>query len=130
MAIHHHKPSTALARARQLRGYWSHLDSQIQKRETNKNKSKSKKKLRFDSNNNERKDLLIPVSPSVQALLSFVHETLLSSQLHKQNKNCIKENKKAKLLEPVSMKTFVKNISFGALTHDESRVLHLSLIHI
>ena len=22
------------------------------------------------------------------------------------------------------MKTFVKNISFGALTHDESRVLH------
>jgi len=58
MAIHHHKPSTTLARARQLRGYWNHLDSQTQKRKTNKNKSKAKKKLRFDSNNNERKDLL------------------------------------------------------------------------
>jgi len=26
MAIHHHKPSTALAKARQIRGYRSHLD--------------------------------------------------------------------------------------------------------
>jgi len=28
------------------------------------------------------------------------------------------------MLEPISMKTFVKINSFGALTHDESRVLH------
>ena len=28
------------------------------------------------------------------------------------------------LLEPISMKTFVKINSFGALTHDESRVRH------
>jgi len=67
MAIHHHKPSTALARARQLRGYRSHLYSQTQNKEANKNKNKEEKKLRFDSNNNKRKDLLTPVSPSVQA---------------------------------------------------------------
>ena len=59
MDIHHYKPSTALARARQLRGYRFHLDPQTQKREVIENKSKEeKKKLRFDSNNNGRKDHL------------------------------------------------------------------------
>ena len=72
-----------LTKARQLRGYQSPLNSQTQEREANKNNSKEEKKLRFDSNNNERKDLLIPVSLSVQSLLSFLHGTLLSSQLHK-----------------------------------------------
>ena len=43
MDIHHHKPSTALARARQLQGYRSHLDSQTKKREANENKSKEDK---------------------------------------------------------------------------------------
>ena len=33
-------------------------------------------------------------------------------------------SKRGRMLEHVSMKTFVKNISFGALTHDVSRVLH------
>ena len=32
MTVHHDKPSMALARARQIRGYWSHLDLQTQKR--------------------------------------------------------------------------------------------------
>ena len=58
MDIHHHKPSTALARARQLRDYRFHLDPQTQKREVNENKSKEEKKLRFDSNNNGIKDHL------------------------------------------------------------------------
>ena len=31
------------------------------------------------------------------SLFSFLHENLLSSQLHKENKNYIKENKKPKL---------------------------------
>ena len=33
-------------------------------------------------------------------------------------------SKRGRMLEHVSMKTFVKINSFGALTHDESRVLH------
>ena len=44
MAIHHYKPSMTLARARQIRGYQSHLDLQTQKRKANKNKSKKEKK--------------------------------------------------------------------------------------
>jgi len=31
------------------------------------------------------------------SLLSFLHESILSSQLHKENKNYMKENKKPKL---------------------------------
>ena len=48
MDIHHHKPSMALARARKLRGYRSHVDSQIKKRDANENKSKEEKE-NFDS---------------------------------------------------------------------------------
>ena len=59
MDIHHHKPSTALARARQLGGYRFHLDPQTQKRETkNKTRIEKRRKLRFDSINNGRKDYL------------------------------------------------------------------------
>jgi len=49
MDIHHHKPSTTLARARQLRGYQSDFDSQTHKREVNENKSKEEKEtsIRF-----------------------------------------------------------------------------------
>ena len=31
------------------------------------------------------------------SLLSFRHESIISSQLHKENKNYMKENKKSKL---------------------------------
>ena len=58
MDIHHHKPSTALTRARQLRDYQFYLDPQTQKREVNENKSKEEKETSIDSNNNERKDHL------------------------------------------------------------------------
>ena len=89
MAIYHHKPSTTLARVRQLLGYRSHLDSQTQQRKANENKSKKrKKKSWFDSNNNERKDLLIPVLPSIQACshssmkvsspLSYINKTKIT----------------------------------------------------
>ena len=49
MDVHHHKPSTALARRRQLRGYRFHLDPQTQKSEVNENKSKEEKEtlIRF-----------------------------------------------------------------------------------
>ena len=47
MAIHHHKPSTTLARARQVRGYQSHLDLQTQKRKVEENKNKEE--ATFDS---------------------------------------------------------------------------------
>ena len=77
MIFHHHRPSMTLTRVRQLRSYWSRSDSQTQKSEATK--IKVEKKLRFDLNNNERKDLLIPVSSSVQASALFLHETLLSS---------------------------------------------------
>ena len=46
MDIHYHKPLTALARARQLRGYWFHLDPQTQKREVNENKSKEENSIK------------------------------------------------------------------------------------
>ena len=49
MDIYHHKPSTALTRTRQLRGYRFHLDPQTQKREANKNKNRKEKEtsIRF-----------------------------------------------------------------------------------
>jgi len=85
MAIHHHKPSMAFARARQaIRVIWIY---KTKKREANKNKNKEEKKLRFDSNNNERKDLLIPVSLSVQACSHFSMK--LSSPLSYINKTKI-----------------------------------------
>jgi len=50
MAIHHHKLSTELARARQIRGYQSHLDLQIHKREVEKIRIKKKKNVTIDWN--------------------------------------------------------------------------------
>ena len=37
------------------------------------------------------------------SLLSFLHENILSSQLHKENKNYMKENKKSKLQLQISL---------------------------
>ena len=86
----------ALARARQLRGYRSHLDSQTKKREAIKNKSKEdKKKLRFDLNNNERKEeRLTLMSRSVQASLSFSMKLISHFSYINKNKNYINKKKK------------------------------------
>ena len=97
MDIHHHKPSTILASVRQLRGYRFHLDPQTQKREVNENKRKEgKKKFNSIQITMEEKITYTGVIFST-SLLSFLHESILSSQLHKENKNYMKENKKSKL---------------------------------
>jgi len=46
MVVHHHRPSAALTRARQLRNFWSRLDSQTEKREVTK--TRVEKKLRLN----------------------------------------------------------------------------------
>ena len=58
MDIHHHKPSTALARIRQLRGIdfiWIHKHKRGKQTKT---RIEKKRKPRFDSNYNRRKDHL------------------------------------------------------------------------
>ena len=69
MTIHHHKPSMALARIRQLRGYRIYWDLQTKKREANENKIEKKRKLQFDSNNNEKKDYLNKCHPQYKLVL-------------------------------------------------------------
>ena len=92
MDIHHHMPSTALARARQLRGYRFHLDPQTQKREANENKNR-KEKENFNSIQITMKEKITYTGVTLNtSLFSFLYENLLSPQLHKENKNYIKEN--------------------------------------
>ena len=45
MDIHHHKPSMALARARQLRGYQIHLDPQNRRGKQTKTRIEKERKL-------------------------------------------------------------------------------------
>ena len=94
MAIHHHKPSMTLARARQLRDYRIHLDPQTHKREANKNKNRieKKKKENFDSIQTTMIEKITYTGVTLStSLFSFLHENFLSSQLHKEKKNYIKE---------------------------------------
>ena len=91
MDIHHHKPSTALARARQLRGYRSHLDSQHRRgKQTN---TRIERKENIDSIQIIMKEKITYTAITLStSLFLFLREILLSSQLHKENKNYIKEN--------------------------------------
>ena len=78
---------------KQSRGYQIHLDcKQIRGKET-KTKAK-KKKLRFDSNNTERKDLLTPMSSSVQACSHSSMKLISPLSYIKKSKNYIKEKNK------------------------------------
>jgi len=69
---------------------WIHKHRRGKKTKT---RVKKKKKLQFDSNNKEEKITYTDVTFSI-SLLSFLHESILSSQLHKENKNYMKENNK------------------------------------
>ena len=102
MVVHYHRPSRALAMAKQSQGYWIHLDYKHIRGKQIKTKLKKKKKLRFDSNNNERKYLLTPLSPSVQACshssmklvspLSYINES--KNYIKEKNKTYTKKNEK------------------------------------
>ena len=78
-------------KGKELWGYQFHLDQQTQKREVNKNKSKEEKNFDLIQITMEEKITYTGVTFST-SLFSFLHENLLSSQLHKKNKNYIKEN--------------------------------------
>ena len=91
MDIHHHKSSAALARTKQLRGYRLHLDPQ--NRRGKQTKIRIEKEKNFDSIQITIKEKITYTGVTLStSLFSFLHENLLSSQLHKENKNYIKEN--------------------------------------
>ena len=57
-------------------------------------KTRVKKKSNFDSIQITMKEEITYTSITCStSLLSFLHESILSSQLHKENKNYMKENK-------------------------------------
>jgi len=96
MVVHHHRPSMTLTRARQLRSFWSRLDSQTQKREVIKTRVEKKLRLNLITME-ERKNTYISVtlSTSITLILSWncssISVTLKNKNLH------LKEKEKPKL---------------------------------
>ena len=76
MDMHHHKPSMALVKARQLRDYRIHLDPQTRKREANENKNR-KEKENFDSIQITMKEKITCTGVTLNtSLFSLFHEML------------------------------------------------------